>query len=43
MANESFFSYPSDPCSKLGSIVGDLVAAGILLLIVGAILPTFVK
>jgi hypothetical protein len=35
----SLFSYPSDPCSKLGSIVGDIIAAGIILLIVVAIFP----
>jgi hypothetical protein len=36
---DRFFSYPSDPCSKLGSIIGDIVAAGIILLIVVAIFP----
>ena len=39
MAGQDRFSYPSDPCSRLGTIVGDIVAAGLLVLIVVAIAP----
>jgi hypothetical protein len=34
-----FFTYPEDPCSKLGSIIGDIIAAGVIVLIVFAVLP----
>jgi len=34
-----FFTYPKDPCSKLGFVIGDIVAAGIIMLIVVAVSP----
>jgi hypothetical protein len=34
MEPERFFPYPSDPAEKLGFIIGDIIALGILGLIV---------
>jgi hypothetical protein len=35
---EPYFPYPSDPSRKLGFIIGDIIAAGVILLILIAIL-----
>jgi hypothetical protein len=36
-SDEPFFPYPSDPLRRSGFIVGDLISAGVILLILSAI------
>lgn len=36
--NEPFLPYPSDPLRRAGFIIGDIIAAGVILLILSAIL-----
>ena len=37
-AEEPYFPYPSDPARRFGFVIGDIVAAGVILLILFAIL-----
>jgi hypothetical protein len=36
--NEPYFPYPSDPARRPGFIVGDIISAGVIILILTAIL-----
>jgi hypothetical protein len=36
--DEPYFPYPADPARRLGYLIGDLISAGIILLILVAIL-----
>ena len=38
MSDEPYFPYPSDPARRLGFIVGDIISAGVIILILSAIL-----
>jgi hypothetical protein len=38
MSDESYFPYPADPARRLGFIVGDIISAGVIILILSAIL-----
>ena len=37
-SNEPFFPYPPDPLRRAGFIIGDIIAAGVIVLILTAIL-----
>lgn len=37
-SSESYFPYPGDPLRRLGFIVGDIISAGVILLILTAVL-----
>lgn len=37
-SHESYFPYPPDPAHRFGYLIGDLISAGVILLIVIAIL-----
>jgi hypothetical protein len=37
-SDEPFFPYPSDPLRRSGFVIGDLISAGVILLILFAIL-----
>jgi len=37
-SDECFFPYPPDPLRRAGFVIGDIIAAGIILLILIAIL-----
>jgi hypothetical protein len=37
-SDEPYFPYPSDPARRLGFIVGDILSAGVIILILTAIL-----
>ena len=37
-SNEPYFPYPSDPARRSGYLIGDVISAGVILLILIAIL-----
>jgi hypothetical protein len=37
-SDEPYFPYPSDPARRFGYLIGDLISAGVILLILIAIL-----
>jgi hypothetical protein len=37
-SDEPYFPYPADPARRLGFIVGDIITAGVIILILSAIL-----
>jgi hypothetical protein len=37
-SHEPYFPYPSDPVRRMGFIIGDIIAAAVILLILTAVL-----
>jgi hypothetical protein len=38
-----YFPYPRDPTTRFGFIIGDLIALGVVVLLVAAIFPTLLR
>jgi hypothetical protein len=40
---QPYFPYPSDPLTRFGFMIGDLIALGVIVLIVFAVAQNFVR